>query len=66
MRDIPPRVIPKQFAMHAVSGIDVLIYDETMRPLLSENERTSSVRASLNGSLRKANMKKRQKSPVPK
>ncbi|PIC05878.1 methionine synthase [Anoxybacillus flavithermus] len=42
VRDIPPRVIPKQFAMHAVSGIDVLIYDETMRPLFV-GERTNVI-----------------------
>lgn len=42
VRDIPPRTIPKQFAMHAVSGIDALIYDETMRPLFV-GERTNVI-----------------------
>ena len=42
VRDIPPRVIPKQFSMHAVSGIDALIYDETMRPLFV-GERTNVI-----------------------
>ncbi|NNU89550.1 methionine synthase [Anoxybacillus sp. CHMUD] len=42
VRDVPPRVIPKQFPMHAVSGIDALIYDETMRPLFV-GERTNVI-----------------------
>ncbi|MGG6432508.1 methionine synthase [Anoxybacillus sp. D401a] len=42
VRDIPPRVIPKQFPMHAVSGIDALVYDETMRPLFV-GERTNVI-----------------------
>lgn len=42
VRDVPPRVIPKQFPMHAVSGIDALVYDETMRPLFV-GERTNVI-----------------------
>ncbi|BDG34746.1 methionine synthase [Saccharococcus caldoxylosilyticus] len=42
VRDIPPRPIPKSFAIHAVSGIDPLIYDETMRPLFV-GERTNVI-----------------------
>jgi 5-methyltetrahydrofolate--homocysteine methyltransferase len=42
VRDIPPRPIPKSFDVHAVSGIDPLIYDETMRPLFV-GERTNVI-----------------------
>jgi 5-methyltetrahydrofolate--homocysteine methyltransferase len=42
VRDLPPRPIPKSFAIHAVSGIDPLIYDETMRPLFV-GERTNVI-----------------------
>ncbi|MFC4182161.1 methionine synthase [Saccharococcus thermophilus] len=42
VRDIPPRPIPKSFGVHAVSGIDPLIYDETMRPLFV-GERTNVI-----------------------
>jgi len=42
VRDVPPRVIPKQFPLHAVSGIDALVYDETMRPLFV-GERTNVI-----------------------
>ncbi|EZP78752.1 methionine synthase [Parageobacillus genomosp. 1] len=42
VRDLPPRPIPQSFAIHAVSGIDPLIYDETMRPLFV-GERTNVI-----------------------
>lgn len=42
VRDIPPRPIPSSFDVHAVSGIDPLIYDETMRPLFV-GERTNVI-----------------------
>jgi 5-methyltetrahydrofolate--homocysteine methyltransferase len=42
VRDIPPRPIPSSFNLHAVSGIDPLIYDETMRPLFV-GERTNVI-----------------------
>ncbi|WP_025951005.1 methionine synthase [Geobacillus thermocatenulatus] len=42
VRDIPPRAIPSSFDVHAVSGIDALIYDETMRPLFV-GERTNVI-----------------------
>ncbi|GLH63657.1 methionine synthase [Parageobacillus sp. G301] len=42
VQDIPPRPIPKSFDVHAVSGIDPLIYDETMRPLFV-GERTNVI-----------------------
>ncbi|MEW5321491.1 methionine synthase [Geobacillus thermoleovorans] len=42
VRDLPPRAIPSSFDVHAVSGIDALIYDETMRPLFV-GERTNVI-----------------------
>ncbi|OAT72009.1 methionine synthase [Parageobacillus thermoglucosidasius] len=42
VRGIPPRPIPASFDVHAVSGIDPLIYDETMRPLFV-GERTNVI-----------------------
>ncbi|MCZ0755357.1 methionine synthase [Anoxybacillus sp. J5B_2022] len=42
VRDLPPREIPASFDMHAVSGIDPLLYDETMRPLFV-GERTNVI-----------------------
>lgn len=42
VRGIPPRPIPSSFDVHAVSGIDPLIYDETMRPLFV-GERTNVI-----------------------
>ncbi|SFA50778.1 methionine synthase (B12-dependent) [Parageobacillus thermantarcticus] len=42
VRGIPPRPIPSSFDVHAVSGIDPLIYDETMRPLFA-GERTNVI-----------------------
>ncbi|MGJ3220816.1 methionine synthase [Geobacillus thermoleovorans] len=42
VRDLPPRAIPSSFDVHAVSGIEALIYDETMRPLFV-GERTNVI-----------------------
>ncbi|KJE25847.1 methionine synthase [Geobacillus kaustophilus] len=42
VRDLPPRAIPSSFDVHAVSGIDALIYDKTMRPLFV-GERTNVI-----------------------
>jgi 5-methyltetrahydrofolate--homocysteine methyltransferase len=42
VKEIPPRPIPSSFGTHAVSGIDPLIYDETMRPLFV-GERTNVI-----------------------
>ncbi|MCL6586472.1 MAG: methionine synthase [Anoxybacillus sp.] len=42
VRDLPPRKIPSSFDMHAVSGIEPLLYDETMRPLFV-GERTNVI-----------------------
>ncbi|WJQ11290.1 methionine synthase [Geobacillus stearothermophilus] len=42
VRGIPPRAIPSSFDVHAVSGIEALIYDETMRPLFV-GERTNVI-----------------------
>ncbi|ATO36890.1 methionine synthase [Geobacillus thermodenitrificans] len=42
VRDLPPRVIPSSFDIHAVSGIEALMYDETMRPLFV-GERTNVI-----------------------
>ncbi|WP_445613660.1 methionine synthase [Geobacillus sp. YF-1] len=42
VRHIPPRAIPSSFDVHAVSGIEALIYDETMRPLFV-GERTNVI-----------------------
>ncbi|BDG48450.1 methionine synthase [Parageobacillus sp. KH3-4] len=42
VRGIPPRPVPASFDVHAVSGIDPLIYDETMRPLFV-GERTNVI-----------------------
>ncbi|OQP06981.1 methionine synthase [Geobacillus sp. 46C-IIa] len=42
VRHIPPRAIPSSFDTHAVSGIEALIYDETMRPLFV-GERTNVI-----------------------
>ncbi|BBW97168.1 methionine synthase [Geobacillus sp. FSL W8-0032] len=42
VRHIPPRPIPSSFDTHAVSGIEALIYDETMRPLFV-GERTNVI-----------------------
>ncbi|GGJ71739.1 5-methyltetrahydrofolate--homocysteine methyltransferase [Anoxybacillus voinovskiensis] len=42
VRDLPPRKIPPSFDVHAVSGIEPLLYDETMRPLFV-GERTNVI-----------------------
>ncbi|MED4270824.1 methionine synthase [Geobacillus stearothermophilus] len=42
VRGIPPRAIPSSFDVHAVSGIEALIYEETMRPLFV-GERTNVI-----------------------
>ncbi|MED3719761.1 methionine synthase [Geobacillus stearothermophilus] len=42
VHDLPPRAIPSSFDVHAVSGIEALIYDETMRPLFV-GERTNVI-----------------------
>ncbi|ODA17677.1 methionine synthase [Geobacillus thermoleovorans] len=42
VRDLPPRAIPSSFDVHAVSGIEALIYEETMRPLFV-GERTNVI-----------------------
>ncbi|RAK19564.1 methionine synthase (B12-dependent) [Anoxybacillus vitaminiphilus] len=42
VKGIPPRPIPSSFDTHVVSGIDPLIYDETMRPLFV-GERTNVI-----------------------
>ncbi|MGP3608028.1 methionine synthase [Anoxybacteroides rupiense] len=42
VRDVAPRTIPTSFSVHAVSGIEPLIYDETMRPLFV-GERTNVI-----------------------
>src|SRR5699024_416563 len=41
MNDVKPRSIPEQHT-HAISGMDALIYDDTMRPLLV-GERTNVI-----------------------
>ncbi|MBA2874885.1 methionine synthase [Thermaerobacillus caldiproteolyticus] len=42
VKHIPPRPIPSSFEAHAVSGIEPLIYEETMRPLFV-GERTNVI-----------------------
>jgi 5-methyltetrahydrofolate--homocysteine methyltransferase len=42
VKHIQPRIIPKEKRVHAVSGIEPLIYDETMRPLFV-GERTNVI-----------------------
>jgi 5-methyltetrahydrofolate--homocysteine methyltransferase len=42
VKDITPRPIPNTFSHHAVSGIEPLIYEETMRPLFV-GERTNVI-----------------------
>ncbi|MGX1981413.1 methionine synthase (B12-dependent) [Thermolongibacillus altinsuensis] len=42
VKDIQPRIIPKEKRVHAVAGIEPLIYDETMRPLFV-GERTNVI-----------------------
>ncbi|ANB62062.1 methionine synthase [Anoxybacteroides amylolyticum] len=42
VRDLPPRKIPASFDVHAVSGIEPLLYEETMRPLFV-GERTNVI-----------------------
>ncbi|MDI5788742.1 homocysteine S-methyltransferase family protein [Bacillus licheniformis] len=41
---LPPRTVPSGAKPHTVSGIDGLIYEETMRPLLSVSGPMSSAR----------------------
>ncbi|HHY72522.1 MAG TPA: methionine synthase [Bacillus bacterium] len=42
LKDYPPRQIPKETHNHAVSGIEPLLYDESMRPLFV-GERTNVI-----------------------
>ncbi len=42
VKDIQPRKIPENKSIHTVSGIEALVYDETMRPLLV-GERTNAI-----------------------